>query len=292
LFAGRVLPEPIFGGWLNLCRACGSMFRHPLLPWNVYSRLYQDGDALLWRGPSDRCDLAAVRSILAAEKPSGRVLDVGCASGDFLASLSPAHSKHGVEPSVAAAAVAAERGVSVLAPTLAELPTNARFDVITLIDVIEHLPEPAAVLESAYEHLLPGGLMIVSTGDPENAPWRKIFRSRFWYCTYPEHLSFPSLRFLQSWARNSHAQLLQKRTIRYQRLSLWIAALAATMQAAYLVSPSVFNWAARRFVPMLGLSARSTAPRQRCFPPSVPGLFMDHQVIVIARPLATRFPAS
>jgi 2-polyprenyl-3-methyl-5-hydroxy-6-metoxy-1,4-benzoquinol methylase len=40
---------------------------------------------------------------------------------------------------------------------------HERWDVIFLLDVIEHCPDDAAVMQQAYEALTPGGVLIVST---------------------------------------------------------------------------------------------------------------------------------
>ncbi len=77
----------------------------------------------------------------------GSLLDVGCATGAFLArARERGWMPHGVEISPFARA-AAERRVGIrVATTLAELPAGARFDVVTLHHVLEHVPEPVGFL--------------------------------------------------------------------------------------------------------------------------------------------------
>ena len=273
------MQELIPGGRLWRCTACESMFRHPILPWPTYQQLYESGAATQWSGGEHRHDLEVVRSIIAAEKVACSVLDVGCGAGDFLLSLPAAHTRAGIEPSVAAAAGALARGVSVVAGSVSALPSGARFDVITIVDVIEHVPDPGSLLREAYEHVSPGGLLIVSTGDPENPLWRGVFKSRFWYCSFPEHLSFPSCLFFRNWGASQQARAVTKLAIRYQACSLWEMAVGWVMQAAYLVSPAAFNWVGR----CTGRLLRPAARRRRSYSPGVPGLFVDHQVVTIRR---------
>jgi SAM-dependent methyltransferase len=49
----------------------------------------------------------------------------------------------------------------VRAETSDQLPANARFDSILYIDVIEHIDDDAAELRRAYQHLRPGGHLII-----------------------------------------------------------------------------------------------------------------------------------
>jgi 2-polyprenyl-3-methyl-5-hydroxy-6-metoxy-1,4-benzoquinol methylase len=75
----------------------------------------------------------------------GRLLDVGCATGDFLASARAAgFDAQGLELSSWSCEVARGRGFRVHQKTLAEFARGspARFDVVSLIGY-RHLPEPS-----------------------------------------------------------------------------------------------------------------------------------------------------
>ncbi len=209
----------------------------------------------------------------------GNVLDVGCGAGDFLSTLPAELTKYGVEPSVAAAAAARERGVSIPAPTLAQLPPQFGFDVITMIDVIEHVAEPQGLLDQALFHLAPGGSLIIATGDAGNALWNRVFRSRFWYFSFPEHLTFPSLRYFHIWHEDRGLQAPTAVKLKYRRIPIWRAALYLVSQVAYLVSPWLLNQAGRGFERL----RRAPRPRRRCFSPGAPGVFTDHQIVTIRR---------
>lgn len=260
------------------------MCRHPVLPWPDYERLYEKGSPEQWHDGNRRNDLQVVRSIIAAEPPGCSVLDVGCSAGYFLASLPAEHPRFGVEPSTAAAAKATAGGVSILARSLEELPTQARFDVITIVDVIEHVPDPESMLRVAYAHLAPNGLLIVSTGDPEYGPWRRLFKARFWYSSFPEHVSFPSFRFFRRWGVQQQAGAVVKRAIHARRpLPLWQKAAGCLMQTAYFASPAAFDSIGRLIASLLRVSGLSL-PHRRHYSPAIPGLLRDHQVVTIRRP--------
>jgi SAM-dependent methyltransferase len=278
-FAGRVLQHPIDGGHLWRCDACQSMFRHPILPASVYLDMYADGPADEWSGDSGRQDLPIIRRIIAQKARPNGVLDVGCGAGDFLVTLPAELTKYGVEPSVAASAAARKRGVSILAPTLAQLSSPAGFDAITLIDVIEHVANPGDLLDQALPHLAPGGSLIIATGDAGNMLWRRIFRSCFWYSSFPEHITFPSLRYFHIWHVGRGMQAPTAIQLKYRRIPFWQATLHFASQVAYLVSPWLLNCVGRG----IEWLRRAPRPRRRFFSPGAPGVFTDHQIVIIQR---------
>lgn len=120
----------------------------------------------------------------------GRLLDVGCAAGFFLAEARAHYDVQGVELSPWAAAYARERlGLDVRTGTLeqAALPAG-RFDIVTLWDVIEHVAEPVPLLAEVARVLAPGGRAVLTTGD-----WGSAYaqsRGADWHLmTPPWHLT-------------------------------------------------------------------------------------------------------
>lgn len=113
---------------------------------------------------------------------STSLLDVGCGEGFFLFNASKAgFITKGVELSQEAAAYAKrEFGLDVEAEPFETLrfPENY-FDVVTLWQVLEHVPHPLAILKEVNRILKPGGLLAVSTPDIGGIP-AKIFRKSWW----------------------------------------------------------------------------------------------------------------
>jgi methionine biosynthesis protein MetW len=121
--------------------------------------------------------------------PKGsRVLDVGCGTGS-VSSLVRDHCGAelvGVEPNPIRAKRAAERGIDVRVGILDEAlaGTLGVFDVVLFADVLEHLTEPAALLNLSRRLLRPGGAVVAST--PNVAHWTvrlNLLRGRFDYTT-------------------------------------------------------------------------------------------------------------
>lgn len=96
------------------------------------------------------------------------VLDVGCSEGYLGEALKVFGFKvWGVEPSATAAATASNRLDKVFNGRLEEFfvshsPAEVQFDYIVFGDVLEHLPDPAAILERCREYLAPGGAIAAS----------------------------------------------------------------------------------------------------------------------------------
>jgi len=105
---------------------------------------------------------------VAALQPAGRLLDVGCGSGDFLAfAREHGWEVHGVELVDAAAAYCRDQlNLPVVTGDLlaARLPA-AHFDVVTLWNALEHLHDPAAALREIRRILRPGGLLVAAVPD-------------------------------------------------------------------------------------------------------------------------------
>jgi 2-polyprenyl-3-methyl-5-hydroxy-6-metoxy-1,4-benzoquinol methylase len=103
-------------------------------------------------------------AILGADKPFAagqRLLDVGCGTGWFLrAAKQRGYDVSGFEFSAALAHFTAESvGCAVHDSDLAAI--TSRFDIITLFDVIEHVPRPLETLKIVRTLLRPGGIVLV-----------------------------------------------------------------------------------------------------------------------------------
>jgi SAM-dependent methyltransferase len=134
-------------------------------------------------------------------RPSGQLLEIGCAYGFLLKEAEPFFEVVGVELSTEAAKRAQLAGLKVVAgaadsKTLRHL---GRFDVVVMLDVIEHLEDPRSVLESCAELLDPGGIVILTTGDFSSVAARVMGRN--WrLMTPPQHLWFLTPRSIQQLA--------------------------------------------------------------------------------------------
>jgi SAM-dependent methyltransferase len=159
-----------------------------------YGRDYFEGEVFDgYTGEQDvRIRLGAARTReLARQEPGGRLLDVGCAAGFFLAPAAERYDVAGVEISEYAAQFARDRfGLDVVTGELAEAAfPDASFDVVTLWDTIEHLVSPRETMREVSRITRPGGLVVVSTGNVESRLARRGL-DRWSLLAPPGHLFF------------------------------------------------------------------------------------------------------
>ena len=124
-------------------------------------------------------------------KGNGRLIEIGCAYGFFLDEAQQYYEVSGIELAEDAAAYCRQRGLNVVTGVANE--TNLELlgpaDVIVLLDVIEHLPDPRETLRRCSAKLEPGGVMLITTGD-FGSPLARLMRSRWRLMTPPQHLWF------------------------------------------------------------------------------------------------------
>lgn len=97
--------------------------------------------------------------------PAGAaVLDIGCGTGAILQSLSRRYNATGLDQSPLAIDLCHQQGIkNALLGGFEVLPDpQQRFDLITLLDVIEHLDDDLGLLQSCHDRLSPGGMVLVT----------------------------------------------------------------------------------------------------------------------------------
>lgn len=122
-----------------------------------------------------------------SERP-GRMLDVGCGSGAYIAELARrGWEVAGVEPSAAAAEIGRKNGIDITPGSIHDLSfPPEHFDLIRFNHSFEHIPDPAEVLAAARRLLKPGGALFIGVPNTDGL-WARLFRSYWWYLGLPVH---------------------------------------------------------------------------------------------------------
>ena len=129
-----------------------------------------------------------LRHIDAALPAKGKLLDVGAATGFFVGLAGEAgFDAEGVDISDHAASHGRAKGLSIRTGVIDDM--SGYFDAITMLDVIEHVPDPRAVLRKAAALLRSGGVLVINT--PDVGSFVARICGRYWHAIIPpEHLYY------------------------------------------------------------------------------------------------------
>jgi SAM-dependent methyltransferase len=114
-------------------------------------------------------------------RPAGRLLDIGAASGILVEeALAMGYKAEGIEPSTWLQGVAQRKGLPVYSGVFPSPRTNGPYDVVTIVDVIEHVTEPLELLQAVRKVLAPDGLLLIVTPDV-NSVSATLLGWRWWH---------------------------------------------------------------------------------------------------------------
>jgi SAM-dependent methyltransferase len=162
------------------CAACGFLQcanLNEVLPF--YEALedagYEDGRE------SRMLQAAELIALAIARRPAGRLLDIGAGTGILVEhALKMGYDAVGVEPSRWLCEQARHRGLPVHLGTFPSTELGGPFEVITLIDVIEHVPDPIGLLRDMRAHMGDGSIGIIVTPDVKSLAAR-LLGQRWWH---------------------------------------------------------------------------------------------------------------
>jgi SAM-dependent methyltransferase len=119
-----------------------------------------------------------------------RLLDVGCGLGfSLLAARDAGFEALGLDP-LGPEDPDQRPGRRILRGTLETFSDPGPFDLISMVDVIEHVRDPIAALRRAGELLAPGGVLLIATNDSSSfgarvlgSRWMHYHRAHLWFFT-------------------------------------------------------------------------------------------------------------
>lgn len=178
------------------CRACSFVFvRERPTPAELAEFYRENGPQEMYTDVSNRANInyyyERLRDLITSIKPSGgTLLDVGCSEGQFL-DVMHGWQRFGIElEPIAAAKASTIYSDHVLNCTLEEADfAMESFDVITLQDVLDHMPDPLTSLKRCHYFLKPGGLIVVKVHNI-SCLFARLSGSHFYALLPPLHLSY------------------------------------------------------------------------------------------------------
>lgn len=190
-------------------------------------------------------------SFIAKKKPTGKLLDVGCAFG-FVVELAVkrGYDAYGFDPSTFAAKKAGELvgNDRIQEGTIQQVRyPKSSFDIITMFDVFEHLQDPLSDMRKLHSLLKPDGIIIIATGDTRSLAAR-IMKRRWTFFIPPQHIFF--------FHRKNIAVLLNKAGFtprKWHRVGKWLS-LGYVLHLARTTGESAFAniiYALVRYTPLM-----------------------------------------
>jgi 2-polyprenyl-3-methyl-5-hydroxy-6-metoxy-1,4-benzoquinol methylase len=210
------------------CTACGLTYVTPRLKDaslldQVYDEAYWASNCASERGYSDyrtaaplylRTYRRRLRVVRRHFPQPGRVLDVGCAAGYFLDVMrGEGWDVLGLEPSAAIFPQTVERLGEDHARLglLGEVELEAgSFDLITMWDVIEHIPDPVAAVREVGRLLKPGGKFLIETQNVSSTTARVLGR-RWHHYKHAEHIYHFDPKTLADMLDRAEFEILENR---------------------------------------------------------------------------------
>lgn len=172
------------------CQACNVLFIDPvpadrlaeIYPYNYYS--YASQERSLVHAVKDRLDGITFRRLL-RRIPGRRLsaLDVGGGDGAALVMLRETEPRieftQVVDMDAGAEQLARKAGHEYFRGKIEDFRSERRFDVVLLLNLIEHVATPEAVLARVRDQLKPGGIVVVKTPNYDSLDAR-LFRHANW----------------------------------------------------------------------------------------------------------------
>lgn len=230
------------------CKACSFVFLSPqptekeiedmykepyYKSWGVFTGEEKPETERLKKGTSDRY----LKRIM-LHKNGGRLLDIGSAFGYLMeVAKERGFDAYGVELSHFSSTIAQKKfGSKVFEGKLenARFP-NANFDVITMFDLIEHVPQPLEFMKEVRRVIKPGGLIAITTPDRGSLSC-KLLGYGGWFHFKFEHLGYFNRKSIRELAHRTGFSLVEKKRA-YKTMSFQYLLDQFTMFPHHVFSP-------------------------------------------------------
>lgn len=156
-------------------------------------------------------------------QPKGKLLDIGCGTGNFLNAMKLNGWKtFGTEPDGAARDIASNRvGATIFESIDEQTLASGQYDVITLWHVLEHVHRLNELVEWLEKHLKPNGRLIIAVPNPQS--YDATLYGRFW-------AAYDVPRHLYHFTRATMKNLLERHRLSIKKvLPMWFDSFYVSM---------------------------------------------------------------
>ena len=141
-----------------MCKSCGLVYVDPKMSREELAKFYAEDYRKIYGGQHS-LDAEKRHAEMAYKlMPKGKHLDIGCSTGELLKLT----GGQGIEPNREHCKIANSNGLSVFNSTLEEYQGESKFDVITMLNALEHVYSPTEVLRKIYNLLNDKGIVLIS----------------------------------------------------------------------------------------------------------------------------------
>jgi len=231
------------------CSKCESVFlENPpvdklnvIYPANYYSYLQSDAKASLLERVKQRFDARLFKQVL-KQIPGDhlRVLDVGGGTGWLLSQVRCVSDRvsetHEVDFDETARDAAEAAGHVFHSKRVEEFVSSEKFDLILMLNLIEHVADPVTVLQSMTKLLSPDGILLIKTPNTKTLD-RYLFQHRNWggfHC--PRHFVLFTLDSFREMAEECGLDVVQAKYT--QGAPQWTSSIMAQLMRWNLVRVS------------------------------------------------------
>ncbi len=238
------------------CQDCQSIFIHPvpteqlaqIYPPNYYSFVSKSGNIVV-RTKEWLDRIYFKKNLRKIQSSEIHLLDIGGGTGWMIDNLKKTDTRirysQIVDIDAKAKKVAEHNGHFYFEGAIEKFSTDKKFNLILMLNLVEHVENPLAIVQKAEALLEPGGFIIIKT--PNTNSWdAHLFRKKYWgglHC--PRHWVI--------FSEKSFRILLQSTSLRIRELNytqgapFWAFSIIAGLHKKKIVNissskPLIFHW--------------------------------------------------
>jgi 2-polyprenyl-3-methyl-5-hydroxy-6-metoxy-1,4-benzoquinol methylase len=196
------------------CQNCDFVFSNPYLDEKniieFYSKLKDKSYGEEARG-REKNFIKILNRLKKLKVPGRKLLDIGAASGIFLnIARKQGFQVEGIEPSESLVEQAMKSyNIELHRGTVGTFSTRSEYSVITLLDILEHLPEPDSFFARISQFLKKDGILVIVTPDI-NSLTARFMKNRWWHYRIA-HVNFFNLKSIEFLLKKYNFTILKKK---------------------------------------------------------------------------------